>query len=297
LKRAPFLGAAGAVLLSGCGGRQVFRALPGVAPSNSSTTSNSRGSLVPAAAETVPDAVLAKPIIGEARRFDGKVAPSGWVFATGQGLPVSGNPQLASILANVSSRSASAFTMPKPNFGMIIAVAGMFPTSPQALALSGRHMSVQDSLGPGAQARPPRVPAQPSPKTLAERRLMTSAVRVGRSSPVPMPRELSDRIRQANDDARAASFERLGPENRARLQAVVAAAVDGRISIYGAIMEIAPRLSSGEAAGLLEVHDAKNRSFGSVAASHANPQLEAAYALIENAITPEQANTIASRER
>ncbi len=297
MKRAPFLGAAGAVLLTGCGGRQVFRALPGVAPSNSSTTSNSSASLVPAAAETVPDAVLAKPIIGEARRFDGKVAPSGWVFATGQGLPVADNPKLASILANVTSRSASTFTMPKPSFGMIVAVAGMFPTSPQSLALSGRHLSVQTSLGPGAQARPASMLAQPSAQTLAERRLISSAPRVGRSFPVPVSRELSDRIRQADDAARGAAFERLSPENRARLQSAVAAAVDGRISVHGAIMEMLPRLSGGEVAALLEVHDAKERSFGAGAVAHANPQLEAAYFLIENAITPDQANTIASRER
>jgi len=298
LKRAPFLGAAGAVLLSGCGGHQVFRALPGVAPSNSSNQAFPQsGKLVPAAAETIPDSVLANPIIGEARRFDGKVAPSGWVFATGQRFPVANNPKLASILANVTSRSASSFTMPSPGFGLIVAVAGMFPTSPQNVASSGRHFSLQTSLGPGAQAAPARLPAPPSAKTLAEWRLIRSAVRVGRPSPVQMPRELTERIRQANDVARGTAFEQLSPENRARLQAAVAAAADGRLSIYGAIMEIAPRLSGGEADALLRVHDAKQQSFGAGAMPHANPQLEAAYFLVENAITPDQANTIASRER
>jgi hypothetical protein len=298
LKRAPFLGAAGAVLLSGCGGHQVFRALPGVAQSNSSNhTAPKSGTLVPAAAETIPDSVLANPIIGEARRFGGKAAPSGWAFATGQGVLVADNPRLASVLANVTSRKASSFTMPNPGYGLIVAVAGMFPTSPQVLALSARHVSAQASLGPGAQAAMPRMPVQPSPKTLAERRLISSAVRVGRASPVPVSRELSDRIRQANDAARGTAFEQLSPDNRARLQAAVAAVVDGRSSIHGAIMEMAPRLSGGEAAALLAVHDAKERAFGSVASAHPNPQLEAAYSLIENAITPEQGNTIASRER
>jgi tail collar domain len=298
LKRAPFLGAAGAVLLSGCGGHQVFRALPGVALSNSSTHPSTQSvKLVPAVAETIPDSVLANPIVGEARRFDGKVAPSGWAFATGQGVPVASNPKLASILANVTSRRAASFTMPNPGFGLIVAVAGMFPSSPQVLALSARHVSAQTSLGPGAQALPFRMPVQPSPKTLAERRLITSALRVGRPSPVPMRRELTERIRQANDAARGAAFEQLSPDNRARLQAAVAAAVDGRISIHGAIMEIAPRLSGGEAAALLAVSDAKERGFGSVADAHPNAQLEAAYFLVENAITPDQANVIASRER
>lgn len=298
MKRAPFLGAAGAVLLSGCGGHQVFRALPGVALSNSSTHPSTQSvKLVPAVAEKIPDSVLANPIVGEAWRFDGKVPPSGWAFATGQGVPVASNPKLASILANVTSRKAASFTLPNPGFGVIVAVAGMFPNSPEVIALSARRFSAQASLGPGAQAAPPRMIASPSAKTMAERRLISSAVRVGRPSPVPMPRELAERIRQADDAARGTAFEQLSPDNRARLRAAVAAAVDGRISIHGAIMEMAPRLSGGEAAALLGVYDAKQRAFGPVASAHPNAQLEAAYFLIENAITPDQANTIASRER
>lgn len=298
MKRAPFLGAAGAVLLSGCGGHQALRTVPSVATSNSSSQSSNRSlTLIPATAEPIPDAVLASPIIGEARRFDGKTAPSGWAFSSGQSMSVADNPKLASILANVTSRTASTYTMPNPGFGLIVAVAGLYPISPQSLATSVRHSTAQASLGLGAQPRPPRLSKPPSSQTLAERQLINSALRVGRASPVPMRRELTERIRAANEDARGTAPGRLSPDNRVRLQAAVASAVDGRITIHGAIMEMAQRLSGGEAAGLLEVHDAKNRPFGSVANAHANPQLEAAYFLIENAITPDQANTIASREQ
>ena len=298
MKRAPFLGAAGAVLLSGCGGRQVLRALPGVAQPNSSNQGPTQGArLVPAAAEVVPDNIIATPIIGEARRYDGKVAPNGWVFATGQSVAVASNPSLASILANVTSRKSSSFTMPNPNYGLIVAVAGIFPTSPRAIANSGRHFSAEASLGPGARLAAPRMPALPSAATLAERRLINSAVRVGRPSPIAMSRELVDRIRQAEDAARGAAFEQLTQANRARLQAAVAAAVDGRISIHGAIMEMAQSLSASEAAGLLAVHDAKSRALGALESPHPNLRLEAAYFLIENAITPEQGNVIAGRER
>src|ERR1700737_3432021 len=101
MKRAPFLGAAGAVLLSGCGGHHVMRAIPGVAPSASNLTPQNLR-FVPQVAEAIPDSVLAHPIIGEARRFDGKTAPAGWMLAQGQTVQIADNRPLFSILGRIA---------------------------------------------------------------------------------------------------------------------------------------------------------------------------------------------------
>jgi len=275
LKRAPFLGATGAVLLSGCGGRHVMQALPGVATSPTSSApklGTYSGRLVPEVADAIPDAILKNPIIGEVRRFDGAVAPANWMLAKGQPLPIAGNRP------------------PNTGVSIIIAVAGTSVTSPAMLSLSGRHMTVQDSLGPGAVRAPFKLPKPPSPQILASQRLVQSSIRVGRPSPVPVTPELATRFRQAYSDARSAALDQLGPNSRARLNAAVEAAVAGRISIYGAVSEMMSSLTSTESDALLRINDAMIQPFNdrAVRTASQNPQSDAAHYLISVAITREQ---------
>jgi len=281
-----------------------MRALPGVAPSSSNSTSASAfksGTLVPAVADPIPDSVLAKPFIGEVRRFDGTTAPAGWMFAQGQSMPVADNSKLFSILGRrPGDRGTSTFNLPNPGFGVIVAVAGLYPTSPQVVALSGRHMTYLDSLGPGARPVAARM-RLPSQKALAELKRLPATVRVGRTSALPVPRELANRYRAALDGARAAAIEALSPANRARLESAVQAAVSGRTSLYGAVTEMRSSLSAGEAEALLRVDDAMNRPFNDrwdeSPAGRENVLGSAAGYLIGVAITPEQARAMFARER
>lgn len=303
MKRAPFIGAAAASLLAGCGGNHVMRALPGVAPSNGTVnppSSLSNVKLVPSAAEAIPQNVLANPFIGEARRFDDKTAPAGWIFAQGQALSAADNPKLLSILGRrQGDKSTTMFSLPKPGFGLIVAVAGVFPTSPSLVASSGRHMTHLDSLGPNATPRAPKMLKPPSEKLMADRRLLTSGVRVGHSSPVAVSPDLAARIDGAIQDARSAAIEALTSSNRARLQAAVQGAVDGRITVYGAVSEMISSLTAAEADALLRLNDTMIRPFNdrAFASSSRNPQIDAGHFLISVAITREQARAIFARER
>jgi microcystin-dependent protein len=199
MKRAPFIGAAAAVLLAGCGGSHVMRALPGVASSSSSGQSNLPSGnvrIVPDAADPIPANVLSSPTIGEFRRFDGPAAPSGWAFAQGQAFSATDNPHLFSLLGKLTGDGRTTFRLPKPGFAAIIAVAGSFPTSPAMLAASGRHMTPKDSLGPNAVARPPSVKAVPEKRAsalAAQQKLIVSQARVSRAGPVFVTPELAAR--------------------------------------------------------------------------------------------------------
>jgi hypothetical protein len=277
-----------------------MRALPGVAPSSLNPTSGQGGRLVPATADPIPDTVLTRPIIGEARRFDGTAAPSGWSFAKGQTVNVADNKPLFSILGTIAGGDGrSTFKLPNPSFGVIIAVAGIFPTSPGVVAQSGRHMTPTDSLGPNARAVMPRMPKPPSQQLLADRRLLTSGIRVGHAFPVPVSPDLAARIKGATQDARSAAIEALSSSNRARLEAAVQAAVDGRISVYGAVSEMISSLTSAEADALLRVNDAMIRPFNdqAFASSSRDAQIDAGHFLVSVAITREQARAIFARER
>jgi hypothetical protein len=294
LKRAPFLGATGAVLLSGCGGRHVMQALPGVAPSSTSSApklGTYTGRLVPEVAEAIPEAVLRNPIIGEARRFDGASAPTNWMVAQGQSLPVAGNRPLFSVLGTCAGGDGkTTFNLPNTKVRIIVAIGGTSVTSPSMLSQSGRHMTVQDSLGAGAVRAPFKLPKPPSPQILASQRLAQSSIRVGRPSPVPVTPELASRFRQAYSDARTAALAQLGPNSRARLDAAVDAAVAGRISVYGAVSEMISSLTSTESNALLRINDAMIQPFNdrAVRTESQNPQSDAAHYLISVAITREQ---------
>jgi len=290
VKRAPFLGASAAVFLSGCGGHHVMQALPGVAP-QSSKQSTFSGRLVPEAAETIPNTVLTHPIVGEARRFDGGTAPAGWVLAKGQTLNVAENRPLFSVLGAIAGGDGkSTFKVTSPSFGVIIAVAGMIPTSPSMLALSGRHMTPQDSLGPNAVAQSPRMAKPPSAKLIAERRLLTSAVRAGTPNPVRMAPELLARSVRAKADARATVFEQLGAGNRALLQDAVQRFLSGRIALYDGVTEMAASLTNPEVDAVSQVRDSMIRQFNPNAngALLADPRGEAGRFLFQVSITDEQ---------
>ncbi len=278
-----------------------MRALPGVAPSSTSSQQNSNhGRLVPELAEAIPDSVLKNPIVGEARRFDGAIAPAGWALAQGQALPVSGNRSLFSVLGtSAGGDGKQTFKLPNPGFGAIVAVGGSSVTSPSMLAQSGRHMTPQDSLGPGAIRAPIRMPAPLPAQVVASHRLIASSIRVGRPTSVPVSRELAARMRQAHADARTAAIEQLSPTNRARLEAAIQNAVAGRMQPYGVVTEMIPALTNQEANALLEISDAMTRAFqdGPSIEPHVNPQLEAARFLTSVAITREQMRTIFARQR
>jgi microcystin-dependent protein len=266
VKRAPFLGASAAVLLAGCGGHHVMRALPGVAPSStsSSKTNSQHGKLVPDVADAIPDSVLANSIIGEARRFDGAVAPPGWMLAQGQALPVASNHPLFAVIGKIGGGDAATFKLTNPGFGVIVAVAGMLPTSPAMLKSLGRHVDHTQSLGPNAVPRAPQMIKPMPPDVVAAHKLVAAQVRAARANPVPVPREFIARVQRAKGDARAAAVEQLSAGNRALLDSAVQRYLSGRIVLNDAVTEMAAALSNEETDALLEIHASMNRQFTSV---------------------------------
>jgi microcystin-dependent protein len=301
VKRAPFLGAA-AALLTGCGGHQVLRALPGVASKqNQNSTASLR--LVPDVPEAIPANVLASPIIGEARRFAGSTPPSGWMFAQGQTLQVAQYPQVTAVLRNRSVANG-AITFPKFSFPVIIAVAGLFPTSPAVLSQSTRRSTSTASLGAGAQqvfsrTLSPRAQAAQEQRDVAIRkareRVAAMPLPPRSAGSVPISAELSSRIAQSRADARATALSRLSEANRGRVEALVDAVVVGRISTHAAQLEMASALTPGEATMLLGVHDAHERAFrsGWAGMAHPEPQSEAANFVVDITFTPDQERAFA----
>ncbi len=279
-----------------------MRALPGVAPSSttSSKTNSQHGKLVPDIAEKIPDSVLSNPIIGEARRFDGTAAPPGWMLAQGQVLPMTSNHPLFSVIGKIAGGDATTFKLTNPGFGVIVAVAGMLPTSPTMLAQSGRRMTVAGSAVEGARMPPPRDPGKTATdRSIAARRVINSlTVRVGRPSP-PVPRELVNRMRQTRLDARSEALAALSAGSRARLDAGIQAAMAGRTDVYGAVTEMAATLSNGEADALLQINAAMIRAYNDRWDGNPRPnvKVDAANFLLSVAITADQANAIALHER
>ena len=286
-----------------------MQALPGVAPLNPNSKSGlnpTSSGLVPKAADAIPESVLAKPVIGEARRFDGPAAPAGWVFAKGQDVSIADNPRLFSVLGHrAGDRSTTTFTMPNPGFGFIVAVAGTIPTSPQMLASAARHLnSAQYSLGPNAVPAAPRA-LSPKQQARQEQRLaaareaqemLRSAPRAapGRSS--PMPPELQARIERAQANARSLALNALSAANRARAEALVASVLGGGTTVYRASIEMSRALSSGEASALLGVHDRTELALrpGWSGMDHPEAQTEAARYLMSVAFEPDQARRLAT---
>jgi hypothetical protein len=297
LKRAPFLGAGAAAFLTGCGGNHLMRALPGVATLRGQKRPDSASyRLVPETAEAIPDYVLARPIVGEARRFDGAVAPLGWLLCQGQTLPVAENRLLFKVLGKIAGGDGkTTFNLPTAR-AMIIAAGGVFPSTAAVFTQSGRHMSHEYSLGEGARPAPLRIKKSAWEKTAAERQLMMNAVRAGRPAPVRLAQDVLDRIGRGREEARSAALERLSAPNRAQLEAAIPAIVDGRTTVYATVTALAGALSDGEANALLAVHDAMVRAFRDGSNEHRNPRFEAAAFLVPIAFTREQKRALLARE-
>jgi microcystin-dependent protein len=291
LKRAPFLGAAASLVLSGCGGHHVMRALPGVAQSSQREPQKFSGP-----ADPIPDSVLRSPIVGEARRFDGAVAPTGWLLLQTKTLNIADYRMLFNVLgASAGGDGKTTFKLPGPPQGWIIAVAGTFSSSPQVLARMGRHTTLQDSLGPGARLTV-RVPSPRSAHVLEQRtatlreqqRFAASAPKPGPSRSAPVSPEFRARAELARNDDRTSVLALLSAENRSRVLGLLDAVLAGSISMYEATLRTAASLSAQEARAALDVFDATQRAFGGSPAGHADPQLEAGRYVVSVAFSAEQ---------
>lgn len=294
MKRASFLASSAAVTLTGCGGHHVVNALPGVASS-----SPQNGGARFSAAEPIPDSVINMPIVGEVRRFDGTIPPSrSWMLAQGQQLNVADNPHLFSILRTVAGGDGkSTFGLPKPRVGYIIAIAGIFPTSPAMLAQSGRHMvNHNDSLGDGARAVMPRIKAQ-RPEALAEIARRPRQVAAAPPRWTPLSGEAEARIADAERTSRADALANLSPSNRSLIGAVTDAVAGGNMTLVDAVRRMQNALGPAESAALLAVNDRMMAAYrpGLAGAPHPDPALEAARFLVAAAFTPEQLTLVRAR--
>ena len=299
MKRAPFLGAAATFALTACGGgRHLMQALPGVAPNSRSGSSPS------SAADPIPANVLEHPIIGEARRFDGDVAPPGWLLMRGATLSLTGYQMLFRILGTSGGGDGrSNFKLPAPKQGWIIAVAGTFPTSPNVLAQLGRDVSPKASLGAGAVVvrRTLSGPAQQradrrAAALLENQRQVRSflVARAGRAIP-PSP-ELVARRASAREDARTAALAALSTQNRERALALVDAVLGG-MRVVDATRRMAASLTAGEGAAVLDVFDANLRTFGGSPSQHADAVGEAARYVVEVAFSAQQLRELRAMQR
>jgi len=165
LGRAAFLTTGAATLLASCGrGGGGSSLLPGT----SSAQSRPRAAETLTPADPIPAYVLAYPIIGEAWRFDGSVAPPGWIPLDGRTLTTANNRALAGIVDNEHAAQSTTFAVPKAA-GWIVAVNGTAPTSPRVFTLlhRGEHpnhgVSVPGLTVSDAPAAAPRAPvAEPA---------------------------------------------------------------------------------------------------------------------------------------
>ena len=304
MKRAPFLGATAAVLLSGCGGSHVMRALPGVASSvnkmTGHTTAPTSFTIVPEKPDPIPDNVLANPIIGEARRFEGSIIPPNWMPAQGQILKAAEFSVLFGVLGQSGGGTGKlAFKLPNMQFSTIVAVGGSLMTSPATLAQSGRRMTARDGLGAGAIARAPKARPAVSPQTLAERRLITSAPYAGPARSIPLSPEMADRITRAEQDTRRAALAALSDANRARVDAAIQAITGGGMTIVAGIAGMTQSLTASEADALVGISDTLIRQFNDRWGGNDRRyvQLDAAQFLFSMVITREQAHAIYLRTR
>jgi Phage Tail Collar Domain len=276
-----------------------MRALPGVAPSSTGREQTQTP------ADPIPQEVLSNPIIGEIRRFDGAVAPNLWMLSQGQTVNISDNRPLFRILGSSGGGDGkTAFKLPAPKAGMIIAVSGTFPTTPKIFEQLRRHMAHQDSLGPGATLPPVRAVPERVRRVLEQRngavleaqRLTRSTIRVGPARSAPISPELDARIERARDEAHAAAPAALSEANRNQVQSLLGAVLAGRITLYRATVEMASRLSQAEANGLLAQHDAAVRAVRPEwpGMMHPDPQTEAGRYLMDIAFSQEQRRAYAT---
>lgn len=161
LDRAAFLTTGAATLLASCGHGGVGSSLLPSTSSSAQSMQRAAGTVTPASA--IPAYVLSYPIIGEARQFDGHVAPVGWIPLDGRTIATSYNRTLAEIVDNVHAAHSTTFAVPKVD-GWIMAVSGTAPTSPHVFQVLHRGANPNHGVSiPGetvtdAPAEPPKRP-------------------------------------------------------------------------------------------------------------------------------------------
>jgi microcystin-dependent protein len=300
MKRAPFLLGSSAAMLAGCGGgRAVMQAIPGVGGSSVAHKPASKLQLVPTTPDPIPANVLANPIVGEAARFAGAVAPVGWMFAEGQTLQSSTYPALAQMLGRPNGTLKTSFTLPKAGFPLIIAVSGTQPTSPASLAAARKVSTVAAlGLGPGARPAPPPALKPLSAEALAARRLAQTNVHVTNASPVELSAADRTRIAAATGDARTTALAALLPATRTLVDGAIDDAVAGRTDLHAAVTATAAALDANEITALNAANGSYVRPFNAnwTPDAGAAARLAAAGFLLSVAITPQQAQTIGARE-
>jgi Phage Tail Collar Domain len=161
-KRSLFL-AGSAATLAGCGGGHGLSSIiPGAGGTSASSATPQRvkaSDKTTAPALPIPQHVLANPIVGEVRRFDGSVAPQGWMLCQGQQLPVAQYPLLFTVRKKTGGGDGKTFVaLPAATaLGQIIAVNGTIPKNPVALAQlrTGAAMLFGVSI-PGMAVQPAR---------------------------------------------------------------------------------------------------------------------------------------------
>ena len=297
MKRQLFITAVGAAALAGCGGHGMVPRL-GSSGGSGATTHAPTGpfTLIPAVPDPIPANVLAHPILGEARRFVGATPPDGWLFMNDQALRVDQYPSLFAMLGHPSpDKTQNTFVLPNPGYSIVVAAAGAIPTSPQALA-SMRDLTLQTSLGPSAMPAPTK--PKPESKASQEARAL-AALAVGPRG--GSPEELSPDASAAMDRARLGAYgdaaNAISPRAAVLVRDAVAAAVDGRTTVYGAVTQVAGQIGLQDAWAALAVNDRMQRAYSASPSGHQDPQREAAQFLVSNAITPDQASAIADREQ
>jgi len=278
-----------------------MRTLAGLGPSTFYRAPQARAKLelVPAVPDPIPARVLANPILGEAFRFAGATAPRGWMFARGELLPIATNRDLFSMFRNrFGGDGRTTFALPTVPFPVIVAVSGLFPSSPLVLARAGRNLSPAASLGTGAMPARARRAAPVAPAVLAARKLAAAQPRFATVAPVPLAPPLLERIASAKKDAREEALAALDPSTRACFEAAVSDALAGRTDLYGIVRRTAAALNATESRSLLAIGDAFTHAFNprAVGAAHVKPALEAAHVLASVAIDRAQARAIARRD-
>jgi hypothetical protein len=221
------------------------------------------------------------------------------MLAQGQTIAVNDNRPLFNVLGAAGGGNGKiAFKLPSPKRGWIIAVAGTLPTTPDSLLRMGRHMSRQDSLGPGATAvivpmlseRVRRAREQRAAAVRAEQSSAASAPRFRYGNVMPVSPDLRARIDADREQSRSAALAALSTQNRVRVDGLIEAILAGRVSHAQATREMASGLSGAEARALLGVFDATQRTFrsGWAGMDHSDPQQEAARYVMAVAFTREQ---------
>jgi len=306
VKRAPFLGAAAATVLAGCGGHSALRSILPGATSSGTAPSSGPLTLVPQAADTIPASVLANPFMGEAWRFDGATVPPGWLALRGATLNVADNRPLFSIIGTIGGGDGrTTFKLPNLSFGVIISAAGAVPSGPAFLAGSKRSLAAgRDSLPAsarhlGARTLSPRAAALLAKRTQAiaeSQRLSASALRASPSSVRTLSGNERQRIDQVQADARGVALGGLSPANRDRVEGLVDAILAGRTSVKQATVDMSASLSPGEAQSLLAVFDGTQRTLrqGWAGMEHPSPQVEAGRYVVSIAFSADQLRALKS---